>query len=96
MLCFTILFHVFSNEGALEIDAKIMKNRCQNDALKITKILCPNGSQIIENWSKIRPGGDQWPLILRFWAFWSDAKNTWVFDASPVVKKSEKSAQVAA
>ena len=50
----------------------------------------PGGVRRIENWSKIRPGGDQWPLILRFLAFWSDAKNTWIFDASPVAQKIRK------
>ena len=46
--------------------------------------------KIIENLSKIRPGGDQWPLILLFLAFWSDAKNTWIFDASPVAQQIRK------
>ena len=30
------------------------------------------GVRRIEHFSKIRPGGDQWPLIPRFWAFWND------------------------
>ncbi len=43
---------------------------------KTPKINAKMVPKIIENWLKIRPGGDQWSLILRFLAFWSDAKNT--------------------
>ena len=45
--CFVLLyfFMFFSNESASEIDAKMMKNRCQNEALKISENRCKNGSQ---------------------------------------------------
>ena len=47
MFCFTILFHVFPDESASEINAKLMKNRCQNDALKISKIDAKMAPKII-------------------------------------------------
>ena len=45
---------------------------------------------MLGNCSQYRSGTDLGPLIIDFLAFWSDAKNTWIFDASPVVQKIGK------
>ena len=52
--------------------------------------------KINENWSKNRSGADLGPLIVGFLAFWSDAKKSRIFDASPVGQKSGKSDKQAA
>ena len=56
----------------------------------------PQATEIHENRSKNGSGTDLEPLILDFWAFWSDAKKTRIFDAFLEAQKSEKSDQGAA
>ena len=46
--------------------------------------------QIHENRFKKGSGIDLGPFIIDFLAFWSDAKNTWIFDAFLEAQKSEK------
>ena len=57
-----------------------MKIRCKIDPQKQRKIDAKMAPKIHEHRSKNGCGTDLGPLIIDFWAFWSDAKKTLIFD----------------
>ena len=70
-----------------------MKNRCKIATQKHREIDAKMAPKIHENSSQTGSGIDLGPFIIDFWAFWSDAKKTYFFDAFLEAQKSEKSEQ---
>ena len=75
------------------------KLRCEYAALRRNCAACKwvgGHARSVKSSSQNGSGIDLGPFIIDFWAFWSDAKTTLIFDAFLEAQKSEKSEQGAA